>query len=91
MHVLQERAPPRSARRILTVPEAEAIIGGPLGHPSKMPCPAWGISARACRRGSRLAEKPGTVCAACYARRGHLLRCTPLGSKNGRSLHGCWQ
>lgn len=61
----------RSTRAILTVPIAEAIIGGSLSHPSKMPCPAWGVSADACRRGSRLALKPGTVCAACYARRGH--------------------
>ena len=73
MHVLSEGAAPRSARRVLTVPEAEAIIGGSLSHPSKMPCPAWGISERACRRGSRLAEKPGTVCSQCYARRGHYL------------------
>ena len=73
MHALRERAPPRSVRRVLTVPEAEAIIGGSLGRPSKMPCPAWGISARECRRGSRLAEKPGTVCQACYARRSHYL------------------
>ncbi len=73
MHVFPERAAPRSARRILTVPEAEAIIGGSLSRPSKMPCPAWGISARACHRGGQLAEKPGTVCAACYALRGHYL------------------
>ena len=36
-----------------------------------MPCPAWGISARACRRGSALADKPGSICSACYARRGN--------------------
>lgn len=72
MHVPSE-GPARPARRVLTVPEAEAIIGGPLGRPSKMPCPAWGISERDCRRGSRLANKPGTVCAECYARRGHYL------------------
>lgn len=73
MHMLRERSPVRPARRVLTVPEAEAIIGGSLSRPSKMPCPAWGISAEDCRRGSRLAEKPGTVCAACYARRGNYL------------------
>ena len=38
-----------------------------------MPGPAWGISALACARGSRLAKKPGTVCASCYALRGHYL------------------
>lgn len=73
MHVLPERAALRSARRVLTVPEAEAIIGGSLSRPSKMPCPAWGISERDCRRGRQLAEKSGTVCSACYARRGHYL------------------
>src|SRR5262249_22135781 len=36
MHVLSEGAAPRSLRRVLTVPEAEAIIGGSLSHPSKM-------------------------------------------------------
>jgi hypothetical protein len=73
MHVLPEGAAPPSARRVLTVPEAETIIGGSLSRPSKMPCPAWGISERECRRGSRLSAKPGTVCSACYARRGHYL------------------
>ncbi len=61
----------RPRTTVLTVPVAEAIIGGSLSRPSKMPCVAWGISADACRRGSRLALKSGTVCAACYARRGH--------------------
>lgn len=73
MHVLPEGAALPPTRRVLTVPEAEAIIGGSLSRPSKMPCPAWGISERECRRGQELAEKPGTVCSACYARRGHYL------------------
>jgi Gene product 88 len=63
----------RSLRHVLTIPEAEAIIGGPLGRPSKMPCPSWGISAESCTRGSRLSEQPGSVCSACYARRGRYL------------------
>jgi len=84
MHVLRERAPPPFARRVLTIPEAEAIIGGPLGRPSKMPCPAWGISARECRRGSRLAEKPGTVCSACYAGRGHYLNASVVTAHERR-------
>ena len=71
-------------RRALTVPVAEAIIGGPLGRPSKMPCPAWGISARECRRGSRLAEKPGTVCATCYARRSHYLSASVITAHERR-------
>ncbi len=61
----------RVARYRLTVPEAEAIVGGPLGRPSKMPCVAWGISADECPLGSLLREKPGSVCSACYAQRGH--------------------
>lgn len=69
MHALRERP----ARRVLTIPEAEAIIGGSLSRPSKMPCPAWGISADLCRRGGRLAAKRGTVCSGCYARRGNYL------------------
>lgn len=48
---------------------AERITGG-LSYPSKMDCPAWGISATRCRVGSALAKEPGTVCAACYAMKG---------------------
>ena len=69
---------------LLTVLMAEEIIGGSLSHPSKMPCPAWGISATACKRGSRLAEKPGTVCASCYARRGHYLGPTVIAAHERR-------
>lgn len=44
---------------------AEKITGG-LSWPSKMPGPAWGISATRCKVGSVLAEKPGTTCSECY-------------------------
>lgn len=64
---------PRESRRLLTVPVAQAIIGGSLSYPSKMPGPAWGISAQSCHRGARLAGKPGSVCASCYALRGRYL------------------
>lgn len=84
MHVFPERTASRSARRILTVPEAEAIIGGSLSHPSKMPCPAWGISARTCHRGKELAEKPVTVCAACYALRGHYVNASVVTAHERR-------
>lgn len=60
------RAPP------MTVPFAEAITGG-LSWPSKMPGPAWGISARECGRGRLLANTSGTVCSECYALRGRYL------------------
>lgn len=48
---------------------AEQITGG-LSFPSKMPCPAWGISATRCRVGQVLANREGTVCSDCYALRG---------------------
>lgn len=49
---------------------AEEITGG-LSHPSRMPCPAWGLSAERCRTGSKLAEVGGSTCESCYATRGH--------------------
>ena len=48
---------------------AERITGG-LSAPSKMPCPAWGISAARCRVGQVLAQEAGTVCHSCYATQG---------------------
>jgi hypothetical protein len=51
---------------------AEKITGG-LSWPSKMPCPAIGISAYRCKIGSVLAEKEGTTCSECYSRKGHYL------------------
>jgi len=41
-----------------------------LSHPSKMPCPAISLDARACKTGSKLAEIKGTVCHDCYALKG---------------------
>ncbi len=40
---------------------AERITGG-LSYPSKMDCPAWGISATRCRIGSVLARQANSVC-----------------------------
>lgn len=51
---------------------AEQITGG-LTLTTKMPCPSWGISAARCQLGALLARKEGTVCSACYARRGRYL------------------
>ncbi len=48
---------------------AEVITGG-LSFPTKMPCPAWGISAARCRIGQALARREGTVCQDCYAMKG---------------------
>ena len=44
---------------------------GTLSNPSKMPSYAWGISARQCVTGSKLAEIKGTICNKCYALKGH--------------------
>ena len=45
---------------------AEAITGT-IGKPSKMPGLAYGISAKLCNVGAKLAEIPGSVCNKCYA------------------------
>ena len=44
---------------------------GTLSNPSKMPSYAWGISAKKCVTGSKLAEIKGTICNKCYALKGH--------------------
>ena len=53
----------------MLVKEAIEITGG-LSNPSKMPGRAYNTSAFDCKRGSRLAEIPGTICSTCYARKG---------------------
>ena len=44
---------------------------GTLSNPSKMPSFAWGISAKKCITGSKLAKIKGTICNKCYALKGH--------------------
>jgi len=44
---------------------------GTLSNPSKMPSYAWGISAKKCKTGSKLAKIKGTICNKCYALKGH--------------------
>ena len=44
---------------------------GTLSNPSKMPSYAWGISAKHCNIGSKLAKIKGTICNKCYALKGH--------------------
>ena len=44
---------------------------GTLSNPSKMPSYAWGISAKHCNVGSKLAKIKGTICNKCYALKGH--------------------
>ena len=40
---------------------------GTLSNPSKMPAFGWGISAKHCKTGSKLALIDGTICNKCYA------------------------
>jgi hypothetical protein len=48
-------------------------IAGPLGYPSKMPGTSYGISAKACHVGSKLAQIEGSVCHGCYALKANYL------------------
>lgn len=48
-------------------------IAGPLGYPSKMPGTSYGISAKACITGSKLALIPGSTCFGCYALKGNYI------------------
>jgi hypothetical protein len=45
-------------------------ITGTLSKPSKMPGWAYGLPAKECKTGSKLAKIPGTVCNNCYALKG---------------------
>lgn len=42
-------------------------VAGSLGKPSKMPGHTYGISAKLCNVGAKLAKIPGSVCNGCYA------------------------
>lgn len=55
--------PPKKMR---TLKMATAIAGS-LGKPSKMPGRSYGISAKLCNVGAKLAKIPGSVCHGCYA------------------------
>ena len=52
-----------------TIKEAEQYIGG-LSVTSKLPCPSYGLSARKCITGAKLAMIEGTTCYDCYALKG---------------------
>lgn len=54
----------------MLVKEAIKIIGSDLGKTSKMPGYSWGISAKKCVTGSKLAKIQGTICSKCYALKG---------------------
>lgn len=48
--------------------QALAVVGS-LGQTTKMPGRSWGISAKQCNVGGKLAEVAGSVCNGCYAMR----------------------
>lgn len=56
----------------MNIKEATAVAGT-LGFPSKMPGTAYGISAKACITGAKLAQVEGSVCHGCYALKGNYL------------------
>ena len=43
---------------------------GTLSNPSKMPAFGWGITAKKCVTGTKLAKIKGTICSKCYALKG---------------------
>lgn len=63
IEALEARA---KAGEAVTLGEARSIIGS-LGFPSKMPGSSYGLPARACITGAKLAKIPGTACHTCYA------------------------
>ena len=48
-------------------------IAGTMGFAGKMPGTTYGIPAKACHTGGKLAQIPGTVCADCYALKGNYI------------------
>lgn len=57
-----------------------------LSKPSKMPCHGYGLSAFACKTGTKLASIPGSVCAGCYAKRGNYTFRNVQSAQNTRLL-----
>ncbi len=49
--------------------QALKLVGG-LSRPSKMPGFAYGLPAKECKTGSKLAQQENTVCSDCYALKG---------------------
>lgn len=54
----------------MTTKEALVIVAG-LSEPSKMPCYGYSIPASKCVTGAKLRKIEGTICAKCYALKGH--------------------
>lgn len=54
----------------LTPEQASEIVGG-LSEPSKMPGLAYGLPAKECKTGAKLAKVENSICSKCYAMRGN--------------------
>lgn len=64
--------------------QALETIGG-LSRTTKMPCYSWGLPATSCIRGSKLRTNyPDSVCAKCYACRGHYTQPTTIAANKRR-------
>ena len=73
-------------RQFKTVKEALEFVGG-LSNPSKMPCHSYGISAKLCETGAKLAKVEGSVCWDCYALKGMYADWnTPVHNAHARRL-----
>ncbi len=57
----------------MQIGEAKRITGGGFGKPSKMPGTNYGLPAKACHVGAKLAQVEGSVCHGCYALKGNYL------------------
>lgn len=55
----------------MSLEKAKRIIGSFLSETKKMPGYSYNLSARKCIIGSKLRDVPNSVCAKCYAFRGH--------------------
>lgn len=53
------------------IQETLPTVSFTLSAPSKMPCRSFSLPLRVCNVGSKLAKKPGTICAECYAAEGN--------------------
>lgn len=60
-------------RKPITTKAAAIKITGSLGKPSKMPGLSFGISAKLCQTGAKLAAIEGSTCAGCYALKANYL------------------
>jgi len=56
-------------KQFKTIKEALEFVGG-LSSPSKMPSYAYGLSAKKCITGAKLAKIEGSICNDCYALKG---------------------